>query len=144
MSITEKAKQILANSGYKITNQRKRILEIILDNTHKHMSAEEIYEIIKDENLDVGLATVYRALELFEELQIVHKMNFGDGRSRYELKEEDHHHHHLICTKCNEVYEVDEDLLDQLEEKVEKKYKFKITGHHLKFLGVCQYCRIKG
>ncbi len=140
MSTTEQAKDILANNGYKVTTQRKRIIEILLDNTDRHMSAEEIYEIIKGESLDIGLATVYRALELFEELGIVHKLNFGDGRSRYELKEEEHHHHHLVCTGCNQVFEVAEDLLDQLEEKIEKQYRFKILGHHLKFLGLCKEC----
>ncbi|SHJ80184.1 ferric uptake regulator, Fur family [Anaerobranca californiensis DSM 14826] len=137
---SKQAREMLANTGYKVTNQRARILEILLENTDKHMSAEEIYEIIKGEKGDIGLATIYRALELFEELDIIHKLNFGDGRSRYELKEEDHHHHHLICSKCNGVFEVAEDLLDQLEEKIEKQYQFKITGHHLKFYGICQNC----
>lgn len=141
MSKSNKAREILSNTGYKITTQRERILEILLENTDKHMSAEEIYEIIKEDNREIGLATVYRALELFEELDIIHKLNFGDGRSRYELKEEEHHHHHLVCTSCNEVYEVAEDLLEQLEEKIEKKYGFQIMGHHLKFYGICEQCK---
>lgn len=144
MSIQKEAREILTNTGYKVTNQRLRILEILLEHTDKHMSAEEIHEIVKENNKDIGLATVYRALELFEELDIIHKLNFGDGRSRYELKEEDHHHHHLICTSCNEVYEVAEDLLEQLEEKIEKSYRFKITGHHLKFFGICDVCKKEG
>lgn len=144
MSTSKEAREILSNTGYKVTDQRLRILEILLEHTDKHMSAEEIYDIVKEENRDIGLATVYRALDLFEELNIIHKLNFGDGRSRYELKEEEHHHHHLICTNCNEVYEVAEDLLEQLEEKIERNYGFKITGHHLKFYGLCKNCEKEG
>ncbi|WP_353893175.1 Fur family transcriptional regulator [Proteinivorax hydrogeniformans] len=141
MKTSQRAFSLLESSGYKVTSQRQIILEIILNNREKHMSAEEIHEKANKSNADIGLATVYRALELFEELKIIHKMNFGDGRSRYELWEEEHHHHHLICTSCHEVYEVAEDLLDVLEHKIENKYKFKISGHQLKFYGVCYNCK---
>ncbi|WP_350343549.1 Fur family transcriptional regulator [Proteinivorax tanatarense] len=141
MGISQRAYSLLESSGYKITNQRQTILEIILKNRQQHMSAEEIHEKANKINPDIGLATVYRALELFEELKILHKLNFGDGRSRYELWEEEHHHHHLICTSCDGVYEVAEDLLEVLEDRIEHKYKFNISGHQLKFYGICHQCQ---
>lgn len=72
----------------------------------------------------MGLATVYRALELFQEVGLIHAIDFGDGRKRYDFGMEDgkdqHHHHHLICTKCGRIIEFNEDLLDEIESKVNK------------------------
>ncbi len=128
---------------YKFTTPRKLILEVLLENSDKHLSAEELYIIVKREAPDMGLATVYRTLELFHELDIIHAMDFGDGRKRYEFGDENgelHHHHHLICTKCGSIIEVNEDLLEELENRVSNQYEFTITNHHLKIFGICKYC----
>jgi len=80
---------------------------------------------------------------LLEDLGILYKHNFQDGRNRYELNhpDEDHHHHHLICLKCGNVYEVEDDLLEHLEEEVENKYHFNIVNHQVKFYGYCSKCQ---
>jgi Fur family ferric uptake transcriptional regulator len=74
---------------------------------------------------------------------VVCKMNFDDGCNRYELvhDEEDHQHHHLVCRGCGKVEEVEDDLLEVLEEKIEEKYNFKINDHSVKFYGYCSECR---
>ncbi len=132
----------LAEHDYKLTPQRKTIVEALLENTENHLSAEDLYSIVKTKHPEIGLATVYRSLELLAELDILQKMNFGDGRSRYEFNDDDvHHHHHLICINCGEVLEFEDDLLESLETAIAKKSEFKITDHQLKFYGYCKKCQ---
>lgn len=139
----EYLREKLKEQGYKLTPQRRSILEIILETEGRHLSAEEIYELVKNKCPDIGLATVYRTMQMFEEVGLVYKHNFDDGRSRYELNHhnEYHQHHHLICVGCNKVIEVEEDLLEQLESGIESKYNFKINNHNVKFFGYCEKCR---
>jgi len=133
--------QILNEQQYKLTPQRKVILKALLNHSNDHLSAEELYEIVKRQNPDIGLATVYRTLDLLAELDILQKMNFGDGRSRYEFNTQDiHHHHHLICTSCGKVTEFDDDLLESLESMIQRRTGFDINDHDLKFYGVCKDC----
>lgn len=131
---------------YKLTPRREHILRVILENKDKHLSAEEIYNLVKQKAPDVGLATVYRTLELFLDFDIIHSIDFGDGRKRYEFGEqqgERHHHHHLICTRCDKILEVNEDLLEDLEFRVTQAYEFTIVDHQLKFFGYCKDCAKK-
>lgn len=133
----------LQREGYKYTNQREEILRIIMDNKDDHLSCEEVHNIVSKENKDVGIATVYRTLQLFEKLNFVYRINFDDGVSRYELNfgTENHHHHHLICTKCGSVTEVKMDLLELLEDNIEKEEGFTIQDHNVKFYGICKNCK---
>lgn len=128
----------------KLTTRRELILRVLLENNGKHLSAEEVYNLVKREAPDVGLATVYRTLELFQEFDLIQTIDFGDGRKRYEFGSESgenhHHHHHLICTKCGSIIEVNEDLLEELENRVSKKHNFTVTDHQLKIFGVCDQC----
>lgn len=130
---------------YRLTPQRKLVLKIFLENKERHLSAEEVFRLSREKGEDIGLATIYRTLELLEELALLHKMNFGDGRSRYELTpsnvEQHHHHHHLVCLNCARIFEVEDDLLQQLESVVESQYRFKIVNHNLQFFGYCSKCR---
>lgn len=138
----EQFKRQLKEKGYKLTPQRRAVLDIIIENEGKHLSTEEIYDLVKKDCPEIGLATVYRTLQLLEEMNLIFKLNLNDGKNRYELShaEEDHHHHHLICTKCGRIIEVEGDLLEILEKEVEKKYGFRITNHILKFFGYCNKC----
>ena len=136
-------KSVLKEQGFKLTSQRRATLEVMLKNQDKHLSADEIYVEVKKTNPEIGLATVYRTVLLFEELGILSKHNFEDGRNRYELShpEENHDHHHLICLKCGGVSEVEVDLLGALEEVIDKKHSFKVVNHKVKFYGLCSKCR---
>ncbi|WP_058485226.1 Fur family transcriptional regulator [Defluviitalea phaphyphila] len=135
-------KELLKEKGCKLTTQRRAVLDVLNEHSGEHLSTEEIYGYVKEKCPEIGLATVYRTVQLFEEIKIIDKLNFDDGCSRYELSsnEEDHHHHHLICEVCNKVMEVEEDLLEGLEEQIENKYNFKITNHKVKFYGICSKC----
>lgn len=130
----------LQEKDYKITPQRKKILEVFIDNEQDHLSAEDIYHIVKRNYPEMGLATVYRTLDLLAELDILQKMNFDDGKARYEFSSRGGHHHHLICLKCGKVIEFNDDLLDNLEKNVLEKNKFVVLDHELKFYGHCIDC----
>ncbi len=138
----------LYERGYKMTPQREEILKIFVEHSdYHHMSAEDVYGILQQRESEIGLATVYRALDLLSELGILVKMEFGDGCARYELNTADpnvHHHHHLICVKCRKVIEFEEDLLDDLEADIAEKSGFQILNHEVKFFGYCKDCRAKG
>ncbi|OON91019.1 MAG: transcriptional repressor [Candidatus Epulonipiscium fishelsonii] len=135
-------KEMLKDKGYKLTTQRRGILDILIDNSGKHLSTEEIYDCVKVQYPEIGLATVYRTLQLFEEMELVDRLNFDDGCSRYELHVQGqvHHHHHLLCQSCNKVFEVDSDLLEEVEKEIEQKYNFKVFDHNVMFYGKCQKC----
>ena len=137
----------LSAGGYKTTPQREEILKIFVEHSEwHHMSAEDVYSILREKDSDIGLATVYRALDLLSELGILVRMDFGDGCARYELNTTDpkvHHHHHLICLKCKKVIEFEEDLLDELEANIADKSGFQILNHEVKFFGYCSDCRAK-
>lgn len=136
-------KKKLKDAGYKLTPQRIAILNAIELNKGKHLNTEEIYDLVKQSNPEMGLATVYRTLQLLEQLEVVSSLNLEDGCVRYEMYSDDgqHNHHHLICSECGDVIEVEGDLLDELEDKIEKEYDFKILDHKLKFYGICSKCK---
>lgn len=135
-------KEKLKEKGSKLTPQRRAILKIILDNKGKHLNSEEIYELVKKDCPEIGLATVYRTLQLLDSLDVITKINLDDGCSRYEINEEDEHqHHHLICEECNDIIEVKGDFLDELEREIEEEYEFDIKDHKLKFFGLCKKCK---
>jgi len=142
-SVISDIKERLRQQGYKFTPQRRAILDVVAENVGKHLSTEEIYDLVKDCCPEIGLATVYRTLLLLSEMGVLSKIDLDDGCVRYELNQhdDDHQHHHLICTKCGAVLEVVVDLLDALEAEIEQNYEFKITGHKVKFFGECKNCR---
>lgn len=132
----------LKKSGYKLTPQRQAIVDTITESVGKHLTVEEIFDIVKVRRPEIGLATVYRTIMLMHEENIVTRLDLKDGTARYELTrtDEEHTHHHLVCIKCSKVYEFMGDLLDPLEEEIGKKYNFKILDHSLKFYGICNEC----
>ncbi len=141
----ENLKLILKEKGYKLTPQTRSILDEIIKNEGSHLTTEEIYDLVKVNCPEIGLATVYRTVQLLEEMGVLYKLDLDDGCSRYELCDEDesHQHHHLICQNCGKVIEVEGDLLEELEQGIEKKYNFKIKNHSLKFYGICDNCSLQ-
>ena len=118
----EKIKQQLQSQGYKLTHQREATVRVLLENEEDHLSAEDVFMLVKDKAPEIGLATVYRTLELLSELHVVEKINFGDGVARYDLR-------NVLATSSSPssnlyynvalVDEIMEDWLGPLEERVE-------------------------
>ncbi len=143
--IGEVGEKLRAND-YRMTPKREQVLRVLLENKDKHLSAEEVYNLVRLRAPDVGLATVYRTLELFTNFDVIHSVDFGDGRKRYEFgshSDAGHRHHHLICFDCGKIIEVNEDLLEELEERVTERYNFVISDHELKIFGWCKDCALK-
>ena len=141
----ERIKEALHDARYKLTPQREVTVRVLLENESSHLSAEDVFMKVKDKYPEIGLATVYRTLELLNELNILDKVNFGDGVSRYDLRKEgaQHFHHHLICIHCGSVEEIEEDLLTDVEKIVSRDFNFDIIDHRLTFHGVCKLCKGK-
>lgn len=141
----DRIKKQLHAKRYKLTPQREATLKVLLEREEDHLSAEEIFLLVKEKSPEIGLATVYRTLELLTELQIVDKINFGDGVSRYDLRKEGakHFHHHLVCIECGSVEEIMDDLLEEVEKVVETNWGFEVKDHRLTFHGICKQCQKK-
>lgn len=141
----DRIKKQLHSSSYKLTPQREATVRVLLEREEDHLSAEDVYLLVKEKAPEIGLATVYRTLELLTELKIVDKINFGDGVSRYDLRKEGaaHFHHHLVCIECGSVAEIEEDLLEDVEQIVERDFSFNIKDHRLTFHGICYRCQEK-
>lgn len=139
--------QIFREYGCRLTIPRQAILEA-LRKANKHFSAEELYHVVHKKYPAIGLATVYRTLELLCQIGLIFKFDFGDGLSRYELAvgPDQNHHHHLICTTCgriidfSELVEEETRVTRELENVLSKKYNFKIDSHQTHFLGLCEKC----
>ena len=128
----------------KMTPQRREVLQIFLDHPGEHLSAEDVHDILREKKSEIGLATVYRTLELLSDLGVLLKLKLDDRFCSYEINTTDpsmHHHHHLICEKCGKLVEFEEDLLDGLEQKIEAKLGFHVLNHEVKFIGYCKECR---
>jgi Fur family transcriptional regulator, ferric uptake regulator len=136
-------KERLKECGYKFTGQRNDVLDVLVKYSGRHLSTEDIYNIIKSKHPKIGIATIYRTLMVLYRLGLVNKLDLDDGLSRYELVKpnEDHQHHHLICSNCGNIAEVEGDLLESLEKQIFLKNKFLVKDHHLKFYGLCEKCR---
>ena len=138
-------KEILKENGLKVTNQRLLVLEAIASRPERHLTAEEIYELVKVDFPEIGLATVYRTIQLFSELHLIDRINFDDGFVRYEIgniynHEQKHRHHHLICKKCGKVTSFQDDLLEELEEMIANTTGFYVVDLDVKLYGYCVEC----
>lgn len=141
----EEIKKLLKQNGLKVTEQRIRILQVFSSYPDRHLTAEEIYEIVKTDFPEIGLATVYRTIQLLQELHLVDRVNLDDGFVRYEIgtvdtKEMKHRHHHLICRKCGRIISFQDDLLEGLERKIFETTGFLVWDHEVKLYGCCVEC----
>ncbi len=136
-------KEKLKNGAYRLTEQRTAVLNVMVRNKSQHLSAEEVLYKARDEMPNIGIATVYRTLEKLAELGILYKTMFAEGKYRYELADaKGHQHHHVICLSCGKIIEIEEDLLNKLEEHLEKK-GYEIINHELKIYAYCPECNKK-
>jgi Fur family ferric uptake transcriptional regulator len=138
----KKIMDALRKRGNKITPQRRTTIEVILTLGKQHFSVEELYQGVKEINPEVGMSTIYRTVQILEEMELITKRNFDDGFARYELCEMDekHWHHHLICLKCGKVIEMQDEYLETFEKEIEEKKGFIIMNHELIVYGYCSDC----
>jgi len=138
-------KNKLKAAGLKITDQRLKVLKIIQERPDDHLSAEDIYNLVKKDDPGIGMATVYRTLNLLESMELVKKIHLYDDHMSYEVvePEEEHEHHHLICNACGTIRHIHEDLLEDLEINVEQKTGFQVHNHRVLLFGTCRACTLE-
>ena len=120
--------------GLRMTEQR-RTIAAVLQESKDHPDVEELYTRASARDAGISLATVYRTVKLFEEAGILDKLEFGDGRARYEDAERDHHDH-LIDVQSGEVIEFVDPEIEALQEKIAAKLGYDLRGHRLELYGV--------
>lgn len=126
----------LKKAGLKITLPRLRILELLQTPEYQHASAEDIYKRLLEDGEEIGLATVYRVLNQFDDAGIVSRHNFEGGKSVFELSHQTHHDH-LICLDCGEVFEFHDEIIEQRQKEIAKTNNIKLTHHSLYLYGHC-------
>jgi Fur family ferric uptake transcriptional regulator len=129
----------IANHHLKVTREREVVLRAFLA-AERHVSAEELHRQIREAGESIGLATVYRALNLFCECGLAEPRQFGDGFTRYEMTYNVRHHDHLICTQCHTIIEFENPDIEELQEKVARRNHFTVYRHKLEMYGLCQAC----
>ncbi|MBN1644208.1 MAG: transcriptional repressor [Dehalococcoidales bacterium] len=129
----------LSHRGYRMTPQRLMIVEAV-ENSTDHISADEIYSRVRAKYPNVNVSTVYRTLELLEQLGLVTRTDLGGGRVVYHPIAKGHHHH-LVCKECGAIIDLDESVLSGLKESLLRQYQFVADLRHLGIQGVCVNCR---
>lgn len=120
--------------GLRMTEQR-RVIAAVLEKSDDHPDVEELYARASAVDAGISLATVYRTVKLFDEAGILERLEFGDGRARYEDAKREHHDH-LINIQTGEVIEFVDPDIEALQEKIAAKLGFELRGHKLELYGV--------
>jgi len=142
--IMNKAKDIFGSyikeKGLRHTRQREVILDAFLS-ADKHITVEELFNVIKKKNPEIGYATVHRNLSLFGECGLADEIKIGNHKTRYEQKIGPEHHDHLICQKCGRFIEVRDERIEKLQDKLAEANDFVPQKHKLEIYGLCKKCR---
>ena len=124
------SRENLRKVGLKVTQPRKRILELLEEVGNKHVTADDIYRVLMQAGEDIGLATVYRVLNQFETAGLVVKHNFEGGQAYYELDSGDHHDH-MVCVETGKVIEFSNDEIERLQANIASEHGYDIEDHSL-------------
>ncbi|NVK17106.1 MAG: transcriptional repressor [Methylocystaceae bacterium] len=126
--------EMCVEKGMKMTGQRRVIAKVLSDSSD-HPDVEEVYRRSSEVDPKISIATVYRTVRLFEEAGIVERLDFGDGRARYEEASEEHHDH-LINVQTGKIYEFHDNEIEELQRKIAEKLGFKLVDHRMELFGV--------
>ena len=130
----------LKKAGLKVTLPRMKILDLMESTSVRHQSAEDIYQALRDEGEEVGLATVYLVLTQFEAAGLVTRHHFEGGQAVFELNREGHHDH-IVCVGCGKVEEFVDDIIEEQQAKIAENKGYEITDHSLILYGTCPECQ---
>ena len=129
--------QYLERMRLKQTPQRRVIVEALLG-IDGHVDAEELHKMVVKEGHEIGLATVYRTLNLLTEAGLVEQQSFQDGRAVFEVSHPNGHHDHLICTECGLVIEFEDPGIESLQDAIAAKFGIQLKSHRLDLFGSCK------
>ena len=141
--LSSELKRVLKEKKLKYTPQREIVLRILFSNSGHH-SPEELLLLIRKEfpEVNIGIATLYRTLALFEEAGLAESISFGKDGKKYEIGHK-HHHDHLVCIECNRIMEFHDDLIEHRQLEIVKKFNFKMLDHTMNIIGICSECQKK-
>ncbi len=128
---------LLKERGNRVTLQRRAILKTI-EEQGRHLSADEIFHLARNQVPRLSLSTVYRTLDLLKELELVRELRLGDDHYRYEAQSDQHQH--LVCLECGKVIEFRCIHLGNVHDQLARRYDFEITGSRVELLGYCDAC----
>jgi Fur family ferric uptake transcriptional regulator len=134
MSMPSRLEELCVKKGLKMTDQR-RVISRVLSEATDHPDVEEVHRRASAIDPRISIATVYRTMRLFEEAHVIDRLDFGDGRARYEETRTDHHHH-LIDVDSGEVIEFTNDEMERLKESIARELGYDLIGHRLELYGV--------
>jgi len=132
--MTNRLIDLCLQKGLRMTDQR-RVIARVLGEAHDHPDVDELYRRASAIDNRISIATVYRTVRLFEEAGILSRLDFGDGRSRYEEVPTEHHDH-LIDTKSGKVIEFHNDELEALQERIARELGYKLVDHRMELYGI--------
>ncbi len=138
----EKFVQYVAKKGLRRTMQREHVLDVFLS-TEKHLTVQELYDLVRRKHKGIGYATVARTVKLICESGVCRQVDFGDGSQRYEHKHGHEHHDHLICLACGKFEEIYSPELERIQDQLVKKYGYIQESHKLDIFGLCPRCSSK-
>lgn len=139
---TDEVRKIFEENNQKFTKQRELIFNVLKGSSEKHLTPEQLFSIVHQDHKQVGIATVYRTLNIFEELGIVNKQEFTDQAYTYEIINSDSDHHdHIICTSCGKILEDEFLSVDEVKSSLKKDYDFDLSYYSLRIYGICSDCQ---
>lgn len=128
--------------GYKLTENRQAVLDVLIKNKGNHLSTEEIFKLVKNTHPHIGLATIYRTLPLLQEMGLLSKIDLDDKCLRYEYCDsEEKPHYHLICLQCGSVSEIQADLVSEFVGGIYTNSGFVVKNYLVKIYGYCRKCK---
>lgn len=133
-------KKVFRDNQLKATPQRVDVLKLLMT-SGEHLDAEEIYKRLLKKKKNVSRATIYRTLEVLVEYDFVRKLDFADGRMRYEQNQNPaDHHDHMVCQVCGKVFEFFNPEIEAHQEAIAREYNFQMLSHTLHIYGICSKC----
>ena len=129
--------QEIRKAGLKVTLPRVKILELLENSEHRHVSAEDVYRMLIEKDEEIGLATVYRVLTQFEAAGLVTRHNFEGGHAVFEL-DRGEHHDHIVCVTCGRVEEFMDSSIEKRQQEIAEEHGFEMADHSLIIYGRCK------
>ena len=130
----------IEDKGMRHTKQRELIVDSFFS-AGRHITSEELFNIVKKKNPEIGYATVQRNLNLLCESGLAEEIKIGKQKTRYEQKYGSKHHDHLICVKCGRLIEVNDEKIEKLQDKLARENNFIPIKHKLEIYGICGNCK---
>lgn len=130
----------IAARGLKATRQRDLIVDTFFSQAG-HISVDELFEKVTARDSTIGAATVYRTMKILTDAGLASARHFEGAQTRYEAALDRHHHDHLICTSCGNIFEFENERIEELQDRVAAEHGFTVTHHKLELYGLCKACQ---